>query len=359
MRNTSIPIFLLILLFISSCTEQENSIRKPEPIQVSVNAGKTVLPEESYFVISVKDDAGNPVLTDHMMTAETPLNLPEGHYTISDFTVVHEDKVLMAAPQHGSRLASSVNHALGYEFDVTSGSGNALTIDVLEAATKNVADFGYKIFPLPFYALTMRTRSVNYFDFSLTGTGLVNVFWGDGAIEQYDLASPIGSLTHNYAKTGIYIITVIGAVNQITDFYSYYGNGPISSINFAHATAMRDVRLGLTDGPSQINLTNCPNLENVNIAGISQLASVQLPRSHNINFAVVSGPNALNTADIDAITNNLYANAVAKNITGGYFMYLQDWSSPTGPPIGPPSPATTVKLTALQNNYGWELYPAP
>jgi hypothetical protein len=93
--------------------------------------------------------------------------------------------------------------------------------------------------------------------------------------------------------------------------------------------------------------------------GIPQLATLLLPTSHHIYFISISGPNALNTADIDAITDNIYTNTVANNITSGYFTYSNDWSSMTAPPIGPPSPATTVKLTELQNTYGWTLYPTP
>lgn len=359
MRNISVFFSLFFFALLSSCTEQENTFSKPEAVQVSVNAGEAALPEDSYFILTVNDDAGNPVLTDHVMTAETPLNLPAGHYTISDFAVMRDDQVLMAAPKQGSRLAPSVGRALGYGFDVTPGAGTALTIDVLQAASQNVSDFGYTAFKLPFFALTMRTRLVDFFEFSLIGTGLIDVYWGDGSVEQYDLASTASFMTHNYAIAGIYIITVIGNVNQITDFYSFYGNGPISTINFSHATALRDVRLGLTAGPSRVNLSNCPNLEVVNMPGISQLATLLLPTSHQIRFISISGPNALNTADLGAITDNIYANTVANNITNGYFTYLDDWSSITGPPIGPPSPATTVKLTDLQNTYGWTLNPAP
>ncbi|MBT1689637.1 hypothetical protein [Dawidia soli] len=359
MRNISIFFFLFVFALLSSCTEQESTVRKPEAVQVSVNAGKMTLPEESYFVITVRDDAGNPVLTDHMMTAETPLNLPEGHYTISDLAVVNEGEVLMAAPKRGSRLAQSVQDALGYEFDVKSGIAAALTIDVLEAASQNVADFGYTSLKPPFFAFTMRTRLVEFFDFSLVGTGLINVYWGDGTVEQHDLATTANFLTHNYAFPGVYIITVTGAVNQITDFYSFYGNGPISSINFSNTISLRDVRLGLTDGPARINLTKCPNLENVNIAGISQLATLLLPMSHHINFISISGPNALNTSDIGAITHNIYANAVANNITDGYFTYLNNWADLNSGPLGPPSAAATAKLTDLQDTYGWTLYPTP
>jgi hypothetical protein len=359
MRNISVLLSLFVFVLLSSCTEQESTVSKPEAVRVSINVSNATLPEESYFVITVNDAAGNPVLTDHVMTAETPLNLPEGHYTISDFAVMSGEQVLMAAPKQGSRLAPSVGRALGYEFDVTPGASTALTIDVLQTASRNVADFGYAAFKLPFFALTMRTRVVDFFDFSLVGTGLIYVSWGDGTIEQYDLASTANYLTHSYAHAGVYIITVVGDVDQITDFYSFYGNGPISSINFSHATALRDVRLGLTAGPTLVNLSNCPNLEVVNIPGIPQLATLLLPTSHNIYFISISGPNALNTADIDAITNNIYANTVAKNITGGYFTYLNDWTSQTAPPIGPPSPATTVKLTDLQDTYGWTLYPMP
>jgi hypothetical protein len=359
MRNISVFFSLFVFALLSSCTEQESTVSKSEAVQISINAGEATLPEESYYLITVNDDTGNPVLTDHVMTAETPLNLPTGRYTISDFAVMNDDQVLMAAPKQGSRLARSVGRALGYEFDVKPGASTALTIDVLQAASQNVADFGYTAFKLPFFALTMRTRLVEFFDFSLTGTGLIYVSWGDGIIEQYDLASTANYLTHGYAVAGIYIITVVGDVDQITDFYSFYGNGPISAVNFSHATALRDVRLGLTAGPTRVNLSNCPNLEAVNMPGISQLATLLLPTSHQIRFISISGPNALNTADIDAITNNIYANAVAKNITDGYFTYLENWSSITGPPIGPPSPATTVKLTGLQNTYGWTLYPTP
>jgi hypothetical protein len=205
----------------------------------------------------------------------------------------------------------------------------------------------------------MRTRYVNYFEFSLTGVGLVSVAWGDGITEQYDLATTAFYLQHSYTIAGIYIIRVTGAVDQITHFYSFYGSGPISSVNFSYVTALQDVRLGITDGPAHISLVHCPNLEVVNMPGISQLSTLLLPASHHISFISISGPNALNTADINAITNNIYTNTVTNNITAGYFTYLNHWSYLDSGPIGPPSAAATVKLMDLQNTYGWELNPTP
>ena len=203
-------------------------------------------------------------------------------------------------------------------------------------------------------AFTIETDLVSEFEMILEGTGTVNIDWGDGIVESGSLGVNT-FFTHVYAATEVYYITITGDIANITEFYSYYGGGKATDVNFEHLTGMTSLRFGLTTGPAVLDLTHNVNLTFVNIAGIPQLEQLLLPPTHNISFILVHGPNLLNTADIDGIINSIYTNAVANTTHGGVFGLSVNWAGEVEPLIGPPSPAALAQLVELRDDYGWEI----
>lgn len=203
-------------------------------------------------------------------------------------------------------------------------------------------------------AFTIETDAVNAFEMILEGSGTIDIDWGDGIVE----TGVLGSNTffdHTYASADVYYITITGDIANITEFYSYYGNGKATDVNFEHLTGMTSLRFGLTTGPAVLDLTHNVNLTFVNIANIPQLEQLILPPTHNIHFILVDGPNLLNTADIDGIINSIHTNAVANSTHNGVFGLSVNWAVEAEPLIGPPSPAALAQLVELRDDYGWEV----
>jgi hypothetical protein len=214
----------------------------------------------------------------------------------------------------------------------------------------------WKIYLIP--AFTIKTvPSTTTFDMNLDAIGgAIDVHWGDGTVDTYDFSIDTNQdVTHTYAVADVYYITITGAIDQLTQFYSYYGSGEASEIHFEHLPALTAVRYGLSTGPAVIDLSNNFQLDFINIAGVPELEKIILPATHNIDFAIVSGPNLFNTAAIDHIINSIYTNAVADGTHGGVFGLRESWADEETPLLGPPSPAALAQLDELRTVYGWSI----
>lgn len=197
---------------------------------------------------------------------------------------------------------------------------------------------------------------VNAFEFGVALTsGSITVDWGDGTSSS--------STSHEYAAPGNYLITVTGDLDQITDFYSFYGQGRMDAINVQGLTGLQDFRFGLTPRtPKVIDLTNNTKLDFVMVANLEQLEHLILSPEAPIYTIDISGPSQLNTAAVDEIINAVYQSAVSHDTHGGHFLLYANWtdaSTPMAPHpmIGPPSSAGMAQLLTLEGTYNWSVAP--
>lgn len=213
-------------------------------------------------------------------------------------------------------------------------------------------------------ALTMLAYSsegsFNLFQISVEGelSLEIEVDWGDGLIEHFT-TSVNGVQSHTYSQEGNHFVTVTGNLSEIIFFYSFYGQGMMDKVSFEHLTNLEDIRLGITRGPKTIDLSNNTQLRSIQMTNIYQLEELILPEHHFISSMGISGPNELDTEDIDYIIANIYANAVSNNIQNGHFSFVEDWAYyENGLMVGPPSPISLQRLRILQGeDYYWDIVP--
>lgn len=187
--------------------------------------------------------------------------------------------------------------------------------------------------------------------------GEITIDWGDGVIESGSLREDGEFLTHAYSDGGRYFISITGDISRITDFYSYYGMGPLDRINLDHLTELIDLRIGLTHSPSSIDLTHNKKLELINMAGCVNLEEILLAPDNRILFMGIEGPNNIGTAAIDNIIDKLYQSVLADGRRNGGFSFPVAWYEETNVMVGPPSYFSLFKLDELTDNYEWTIYP--
>jgi hypothetical protein len=198
-----------------------------------------------------------------------------------------------------------------------------------------------------------------YFYIGAEGANL-SVNWGDGSIEEYSVNEPSGiEISHAYAVTGTYSITVTGDLDKIVHFYSFYGGSEFSNISFRHLTNLRELLYGLTACPSTIDLSANARLEFAVLLGLRDLETLILPEEHAINFLEVDGDNLLNTDDVDGIINNIYSNVIASGLREGLLSLRASWTQDAEDMtmVGPPSADAILLLDELRNDYGWSISP--
>ena len=150
-----------------------------------------------------------------------------------------------------------------------------------------------------------------------------------------------------------------GALDQITYFYSFYVNGTMHEADFFALIGLRELRFGLTEGPTIIDLTNNENLEKLLMPGILNMEQLLLPADHNISDINIAGSNILTTAAVDAIIANIYNNSIVNGINNGEFNLSTDWGdAEAGVFIGPPSAGAFTQLTYLRDSMGWVIAPS-
>lgn len=200
--------------------------------------------------------------------------------------------------------------------------------------------------------------SSSTFEFELGTAAGASLFinWGDGSPTE-----ALSQTSHDYPANGNYPITITGDIDQITSFYSFYGQGMIDAINVQHLTALETIRFGLTRSPSILDLRRNTRLTLVLLPELEDLEHLYLPAEHSINYIMLHGSNQMTTAAVDAVINNIYENTVRKNIMNGWFGLAASWAQPEEDEslVGPPSPAAIEKLRYLYNNYGWTFEPNP
>ena len=179
------------------------------------------------------------------------------------------------------------------------------------------------------------------FYFYIGGTEAeLSINWGDGEVQEITLNDAHGEeITHAYAAAGSYPITITGDLDKIVHFYSFYDGSVFSDIQFRHLTNLKELLYGLTAGPATLDLSHNDQLETAMLPGLRDLQTLILPETHSLKFLEVDGDNMLDSEDIDAIINNIYTNASARNLREGVLGLRASWAQEESDMtmIGPPS----------------------
>ena len=145
---------LLILLMFLSCENGSDQDKEESKVQFSfVNAArsKASAADAKAIVISIEQsgtvvyDKTNLSVFDfngNMVT--TPLALPVGNYSITEFFVLDSlDSVIFATPLEGSLLENLVTDPLPIEFSVLSNQTVMISPEVISTESNNPSDFGF------------------------------------------------------------------------------------------------------------------------------------------------------------------------------------------------------------------------
>lgn len=198
------------------------------------------------------------------------------------------------------------------------------------------------------------------FQVSITGnqTGEINVDWGDGTQETYAISQDFTDIAHTYSDGGNHFVSITGSLDKITQFYSYYGYGPMDRINLEQLTELNDLRIGITRSPRSIDLRKNTKIATIDLAGCEQLETVLLG-DNQIIALTLDGPNNISTASIDDIIGKLHRSVTTQGRQYGSLGLSAGWGTGTNEMVGPPSPATLSMISDLKNGYGWSVYPEP
>jgi hypothetical protein len=260
-----------------------------------------------------------------------------------------------------NKLPFDLDPAVAYTLVIIKGGYSRYTSEFI---FDQIGNHPWKIFLAPAFTINAIANSDldNQFEFSLNTVpgSTLTVDWGDGTSESFTFTTVSShNFTKLYAAAGEYFVTVTGDIDQITDFYSFYGHGMMNGINFEQLTGLVEVRLGLTTGPSVIDLSHNLNIQDVRLPGVPELTDLILPVDHQIHFIDISGPNSLTSAKVDYVINSVYANAVSHSITNGNISVAGSWWEAPEEPlfIGPPSAAALEQLVKLRDIYLWGVAP--
>ncbi|MBK6266174.1 hypothetical protein JKA74_14105 [Marivirga sp. S37H4] len=197
------------------------------------------------------------------------------------------------------------------------------------------------------------------FGFSLTYQGNITIDWGDGTVEEGSFVSNYWA-SHNYESFGEYFVSVTGDLATFTEFYSYYGQGPMKAINLYHLPELDDLRIGFNGSgecPKVIDLSRNHKVRTLNLALNHDLEEIIIPELNQVLHLLIQGPNNISTANLENIIAPIYESVVATGRTGGAINLGSE--EEFGETAGPPSESDWAKLRILKNEYDWFVYPDP
>jgi hypothetical protein len=189
----------------------------------------------------------------------------------------------------------------------------------------------------------------------------LSINWGDGNVQALEINDPQGvEITHSYENAGSYPVTITGDLDKIVHFYSFYGGGIFSDIQFKHLTNLKELLFGLTSCPGTIDLSQNVKLQTAMMPGLRDLHTLILPATHSLTFLEVDGDNLLDSEDVNMIINNIYTNVSSAGLREGVLGIRASWAQDPADMtmIGPPSPESIVLLESLRNDYGWIVNPS-
>lgn len=227
----NVLIFLCVLLGIftlQQCSDTSTEVIREGKVQFSAaprsSAGSATgraaaeLPSDASLLLSIETAGGTSVITqesyDLTMFNDTylspPISLPAGDYVLTEFMVTNaDDEVVLATPIAGSTLAALVSQPLPTSFTVSADGVISLTVEVIDSAAGDAADFGYATFTPEIvdtysFGLSVLIPADGSYEFT-DATGIV--FLGTDTVSYYDLDATINTLTSGNADT-VYTLAV-------------------------------------------------------------------------------------------------------------------------------------------------------
>ncbi|AYB35314.1 hypothetical protein D4L85_34110 [Chryseolinea soli] len=185
--------------------------------------------------------------------------------------------------------------------------------------------------------------------------GAVNVDWGDGSpMEHFTLPA---ALFHSYLPLQ-YEITISGDLTYITAFRLGEGGPKIVGMDLTSLVQLSTFEAIHTAGPTSLDLSGNP-ITSVSLAGEPLLKHLVLPVPSFINDVNINGPNNLTTEEVDAIIKQIHDSVIFWNTQNGHLKLDQNWLTPTGQMVGPPSATGLEMLQDLKDHYHWQILPDP
>ena len=193
------------------------------------------------------------------------------------------------------------------------------------------------------------------FELGLKGSGSLNIDWGDGTIETINFApdpsSPVADASyiqpsHQYGLPNsheAFQVSVSGDLDQIfsLETISVYA----SDIDLRNLSGLKTVTLYGLPINGLLDLSSNSQLQSLTLEA-TYAWEIRLPESHEINDVRLSDLDGiLSQAVVDMFIENIYNNAIAKNITSGTMTILL--------PV-PLSTESAQKVQELVDNYGWQ-----
>lgn len=151
-----------------------------------------------------------------------------------------------------------------------------------------------------------------------------------------------------------YNVTVTGDLDQVTEFAQDHG-GLISEANLSGFTNVEQIHLAFHPLTS-IDFSANTKVRFLYFYGMPTLTDFTLPTDHLIDDFNISGNTGLSAGMVDAAIDNIYANAISKNIVDGQISLSTEFYGGSEM-LGPPSAASMTKLTELRDVHGWYIWP--
>jgi hypothetical protein len=182
MRNScsiSFVVLFVLTALVTGCRDEAQGPAQPGNVRFTIHArpdgsngrGRvaTTLPVGASLYVTVADASGNEVYSLEEVALlvlngeyiSTPLALPPGNYTLTEFLVADVGgEIVYATPKEGSSLAPWVDDPLPAPFVVTDNAIAGLDVQVLAIGEHHAGEFGYVTFgvevsPFPYFKLSV------------------------------------------------------------------------------------------------------------------------------------------------------------------------------------------------------------
>ena len=214
-------------------------------------------------------------------------------------------------------------------------------------------------------AFTLRFQSKgkgidNQFKMNLNGLpgSTISINWGDGTSSSHTFsAMSVGGQSHTYAKEGNHFISVSGDLGAITYFSAVYNKERIERINLENLSELKSLVMGYQGSPTTLDLTQNKKIELLSLSQLVELKQIDLPEEHFLNDVYITGSTAVTTNVMNKFIENIYDNAIGKQIADGAFVFETAYN--TGIMIGSPSAQSLSQLRQLREILGWYIVPNP
>jgi len=223
-------------------------------------------------------------------------------------------------------------------------NGNPLTVTL---------DPAFTIVTSPFFIEDQYRFAFRLANNNPTLEGTVTIDWGDGTLEEIDLAFDCcRERDHVYPAGGERFISVSGNLDIIESLSIEYDN-PIRAISVKHLTELKDVSIVATNTPATIDITHNTKLETAAF-GMTWITSLDVSKNTHLKNLFLVYMTNFSSASMNQIIADMYQHASERNTMAGWITLVDV----NGGPIGPLTPESIQKLHQLQDVYGWTIEPS-